>query len=306
MMITDAPTKITDDLWAFGTPFYPLFLFQGDGGSAIFEGAVGAMGPLADEQMNELGVDKTAVKQIVVTHAHPDHVMAIPGLRDFLPEAQVVASDVAAKTLSFDKAVSFFCKIDAALTEALLEREMIAQRHRPKPLEEMQIGVDRVVGEGDVIEVGRVSFNVLATPGHSDCSLSFHQPDRGLLFVGDVPGYYMPTHDAYWANYFMSYATYMESIRRMAELKAEILCLGHNAVVTGADDVAAFFDAALRATEACHCRILEETKAGRSVREIAETLGAEVHQKLPLLPVDFFQKNCGLLVKQSLKHEDNV
>jgi hypothetical protein len=39
------------------------------------------------------------------------------------------------------------------------------------------------------------------------------------------------------------------------------------------------------------------------MRQLAEELGAEIHQHTPLLPLDFFQKNCGLLVKQSLKHE---
>ena len=48
---------------------------------------------------------------------------------------------------------------------------------------------------------------------------------------------------------------------------------------------------------------MAETKAGKPVRQIAEELGAEIHRQTPLLPLDFFQKNCGLLVKQSLKHE---
>ena len=39
------------------------------------------------------------------------------------------------------------------------------------------------------------------------------------------------------------------------------------------------------------------------MRQLAEELGAEIHAQTPLLPLDFFQKNCGLLVKQSLKHE---
>ena len=57
------------------------------------------------------------------------------------------------------------------------------------------------------------------------------------------------------------------------------------------------------ATQRYHERILEAHQAGKSVRQIAEELGAEVYQKTQLLPLDFFQKNCGVLVKQSLKHE---
>ncbi len=48
---------------------------------------------------------------------------------------------------------------------------------------------------------------------------------------------------------------------------------------------------------------MAETKAGQPVRQIAEELGTEIHRQTPVLPLDFFQKNCGVMVKQSLKHE---
>ena len=92
-------------------------------------------------------------------------------------------------------------------------------------------------------------------------------------------------------------------MRRLADLGAEILCLSHNAVVRGADDVKTYFQRAIEATEAYHGRIVEEARSGKPARQIAETLGSEVHEKTPLLPVDFFQKNCGLMVKLSLRHE---
>jgi len=46
-----------------------------------------------------------------------------------------------------------------------------------------------------------------------------------------------------------------------------------------------------------------QARDGKTVRQIAEPLGAEIHKQTPVLPLDFFQKNCGLLVKQSLRHE---
>ena len=71
----------------------------------------------------------------------------------------------------------------------------------------------------------------------------------------------------------------------------------------GADAVRAHLSRAIEATRHYHGRIVEEATSGKTVRQIAEQLGTEVHEKTPLLPVDFFQKNCGLLVKQSLAHE---
>jgi len=57
------------------------------------------------------------------------------------------------------------------------------------------------------------------------------------------------------------------------------------------------------AAQQYHQRVINETQAGKSVRQIAEQLGSEVYERSQLLPLEFFQKNCGLLVKQSLEHE---
>ena len=121
--------------------------------------------------------------------------------------------------------------------------------------------------------------------------------------VSDATGYYLPQDHSWWPNYFSGYADYVRSIERLAGLGAEVLCLSHNGVIEGADDVADYFRDALAATRQYHDRIVAEAKAGKPARQIAEALGTEIHAKAPLLPLDFFQKNCGLLVKLSLKHE---
>jgi glyoxylase-like metal-dependent hydrolase (beta-lactamase superfamily II) len=304
MLITETPAQLTEKLWMLGTTPYPLYLFRGAAGGTIFEGGVGSMGPLLLEQLDQLGVARDFVKQVVVTHAHPDHVMAVPLLRQAFPEVTVLASETAAKTLSVEKAISFFTQMDEALNSSLAAAGLIADRHRPEPLTEKQIAVDRTIAEGDAIEVDDgVVFQVLQTPGHSDCSLSFFEPGDRVLLVSDATGYYMPQCDGWWPNYFGGYGAYMESMRRLAGLGAEVLGLSHNAAVKGADEVKAYFDRDIAATEAYHRRIVDETRAGKPVRQLAEQLGAEVYEKTQLLPLDFFQKNCGLLVKLSLKHE---
>jgi glyoxylase-like metal-dependent hydrolase (beta-lactamase superfamily II) len=45
---------------------------------------------------------------------------------------------------------------------------------------------DRLVGEGDTVRVGRWTFTVLHTPGHSEGSICLFEPDAGLLFSGDT------------------------------------------------------------------------------------------------------------------------
>jgi glyoxylase-like metal-dependent hydrolase (beta-lactamase superfamily II) len=303
MLIKDPPVQITENLLMLGSNEYPLYLFKGEREAAIFEGGTGAMGPLLREQMQQLEIDTGLVKQAVIPHGHPDHVMAIQLFRQMFPGITVAASAAAAKTLSAEKAISFFCQVDDALTGSLLKAGVIEEQHRPEPLAEKQIAVDRLIAEGDTITVDGISLAVLETPGHSECSLSFHEPGAGILLVSDALPYYLPEHDCWWPDYFAGYGAYLNSLDRLAGLGAKILCLGHNGVIQGAEDVESYFGKVTLAAQQYHERIIDETRAGKSVRQIAEQLGAEVHDKTQLLPLEFFQKNCGLLVKQSLKHE---
>jgi glyoxylase-like metal-dependent hydrolase (beta-lactamase superfamily II) len=304
MLVKDPPVEVAENLWMLGTREYPIYLYRADNECTIFEGGIGAVGPLLSEQTAAMGVNSEQVARIVVTHAHPDHVMAVPAFRRFFPRADVVASETAARTLSVEKAVSFFAKMDGLLRAALVEEGLVESRFQTVLPPENCIVVDRVVREGDTIDVGGgVAFRVLETPGHSDCSLCFFEPAGRVLIVSDATGFYMPQHGTWWPGYFTDYGKYVASIERLAGLGAEVLCLSHNGAIRGAADIAEYFRGAISATKQYHQRIIDEARAGKAVREIAETLGAEVHEKTPLMPLDFFQKNCALMVKLSLQHE---
>jgi glyoxylase-like metal-dependent hydrolase (beta-lactamase superfamily II) len=302
MLIKDPPVEIAEGVRMLGTNEYPVFLVSDGSEGAIFEGGVGAAGPLVKEQLARLDVCADTVKQVIITHAHPDHVMAVPAFRAMFGGVAVCASKAAAKTLGIEKAIGFFSKVDGILTEALIKAGSIKEEHRPEPLTEKQIAVDKILSDGDTVKVGQRKFDVIATPGHSDCSLSFHESAARLLIISDATGYYVPECSYFWPNYFTDYGAYVESIRRLAALDGEILCLSHNAVVKGADAVKAYFEGALAATEAYHERIVADAAAGKAPEQISRQLGIQAHEKTQLLDVEFFQKNCDLMVKQSLKY----
>jgi len=303
MLITSSPATITDSLLMLGPIQYPIYLVRDAGESLVFEGGAGACGPVLEEHLAQLGAAKDSVKQIVVTHGHPDHVMSVPMFRRMFPGARVFASAQAAAVMGNEKAIGFFCKMDGAVTDWLLKSGAIEQRQRPAALTELKIPVDVVLKEGDTVSVGGLRFGVLATPGHSDCHLSFFEPTRKWLIASDASGFYMPElGQAWWPGYFTDYGHYINSMRRLATLDVEVLCLGHNAVITGGAEVKSYFASAIAFTEAYHQRIVDAVKAGKTVREVADQLGAEAHATAGRLSLDFFQKSCQLLVKHSLKY----
>jgi glyoxylase-like metal-dependent hydrolase (beta-lactamase superfamily II) len=304
MLVKKPPVEIAGNLWMLGTTEYPFFLYKGPDRGTIFEGGIGPTGSILRDQLQQLEIDCDYIQQLVITHAHPDHVMAVPFIREICSGVEVSASEPAAGMLAADKAVSFFCKMDDMLAESLTSAGVINQDQRRTALAENRIAVDRTLKDGDEIDVGGgASFRVLETPGHSDCSLSFFEPQEKILIISDATGYYMPEHDFWWPNYFTDYGAYLSSIERLAQLGAKVLCLSHNSVLLGADDIAAYFQVAIAVTKGYHEHICDEVNSGKSVRDVAERLGAQIHQKSPLMPLDFFQKNCALLVKNSLRHE---
>lgn len=304
MLIQDPPTQIAEHMWMLGTPAFPVYLYRRAREATLFEGAVSAVAPVLERQLAALAVAPEDVTQAVVTHAHPDHVMAIPLYRCMFPNVTILASATAAKTLQIEKAVGFFRKIDGALTDWLMSRGEVAEPARPANTDTRQIGVDRTVGEGDQIEIeGEPVFTVLETPGHSDCSLSFHAPAENILVISDATGYYLPADDYMWPGYLADFDAYCRSIARLASLHAELLCLSHNVVVRGGEEVAAYFQQVERATAAYHDRIVSGARSGMTVADIAQELAAEVFDRTGQLSLDFFCKNCTLLIKQSLHHE---
>jgi 2-aminobenzoylacetyl-CoA thioesterase len=303
MLIDKPPVEITNGLWMLGSPAYPMFLVRGRSEGAIIEGGIGALGPMLRRQLADLGIGSDYVRQLIVMHAHPDHVMAIPMLRELFPGVAVIASATAAATLCIEKAVDYFTRIDADLTAGLNRTGAVSDSPPKVVVEGNRIAIDRTVRQGDTIAVEDFAWTVLETPGHSDCSISLHEANRRILMVSDAGGFYMPKLGFWWPGYFTGYAAYLNSLEKLAALDAEILCLSHNGTICGADEIRAFFAGSIAATRQYHERIIAETKAGRSTREIAEQLGNEMHARTPVLPVDFFQKNCGVMIKQSLKHE---
>ncbi len=103
-----------------------------------------------------------AIKRIANTHAHIDHILGVPGVKQatgatFLlhPQELEIARDVGRHA------------------EMMLGR---AVESVPEP--------DAFLADGDEVEVEGVKLRVMHTPGHTQGSVSFYT--EGLLFSGDT------------------------------------------------------------------------------------------------------------------------
>lgn len=117
--------------------------------------------PGADAYDILAAVDKArlTVKLIILTHRHPDHVGAATQVK------QMTGADVAAHA----ECARYLPQSSSYLYEPPYEGA-------PKP--------ERLLEDGDSIDIGGLYFAVLHTPGHTPCGISIY--GEGHVFTGDT------------------------------------------------------------------------------------------------------------------------
>lgn len=133
------------------------------GSEATKEGMIidpGAEGDVILEHAKELGLD---IKLIAATHAHIDHVGALRAVKEATGATFAIHEADANQ-----KVMQGMTRMLGALTRSLSPP--------PKP--------DRLLKDGDTLEIGDLSFTVIHTPGHSPGGISIY--GHGVVFSGDT------------------------------------------------------------------------------------------------------------------------
>jgi glyoxylase-like metal-dependent hydrolase (beta-lactamase superfamily II) len=120
-------------------------------------------GDQIEDILRILQEEKLQLKQIVVTHAHIDHVGG------------------AMKLKAATGASILMNQADYALLKML---DMQAAWVGMKPPGVVQ--VDEGIGDGRVLQIGNVAGNVIHTPGHTEGSICLHFPQEKKLLAGDT------------------------------------------------------------------------------------------------------------------------
>ena len=144
-------------------------------------------------QLSELRVQPANIKQVVLTHAHHDHVMGI----------YLILEKASPKVYVHEKDSEY---IASSLGDLLVK-----------------------VKGGDSIETSIGSFSVYWTPGHTGGSMCLYNLEHKILISGDTvfPDGYYGRYDGESGNL----KAIIESLRKLTELDCEIMLPGHGSPV---------------------------------------------------------------------------
>ncbi|MHA1932581.1 MAG: MBL fold metallo-hydrolase [Promethearchaeota archaeon] len=174
------------------------------------------------KKISKIGLNPMHIKHCIITHFHIDHIGACADLKDY------------------NKLVKFYAhELDATpIEERGYERETAARwygvKYKPIKLEK------RFKGEIEILKVGEYEFQCIHTPGHTPGSISVLLETEGkrILFGQDLHGPMIPG--------VSNFNNYQNSLHKLLELNADILCEGHFGIFQPVSEVQRYINSYIK------------------------------------------------------------
>jgi glyoxylase-like metal-dependent hydrolase (beta-lactamase superfamily II) len=165
------------------------------------------------KKINKFKLNPREIKHCIITHFHIDHIAACYDLKQFNKNVKYYAHELDAN----------------AIEEKGHDRETAAMwygvEYQPVKLEK------RLKGTQEILKFGIYDFQCIHTPGHTPGSISIliEIENIKVLFGQDLHGPIIPG--------VSNYDDYQNSLQKLLNLEADILCEGHFGVFQPASEV---------------------------------------------------------------------
>lgn len=264
-MWVKASGQLSENVYQFSTLVSSHLLIVGEE-VAIIDCGIAALQERLYADIEKFLEDPNQLSYVLLTHAHFDHLGALPYLRKKLPGVKLCVSKGTAELLGNKEFVhGMFVENQKAAEAAGLPFEM-SEADWTSGLK-----IDRVLGDGDVVDLGAdVEIKLISVPGHSpDCSAYYVQTDN-VLAAGEAVGGY-GGRDKYVPCFRSNYQDYLKSLDRLASLEVKVLSLPHAGALTG-EIASKFLLEARREAERFAAGVKERLAQGELVDEIASSI----------------------------------
>jgi len=192
-----------------------------DSGITLVDAGLMGKGNYKLSAIEAAGIDPASIKRVIMTHTHLDHIGCLPEILEAIPGAELWVHEEEGNPLE---------QGDERIVYGMEMFRSMCQSQYGIPDGRFKFKVHRVLADGDVLELGGSSWQVLHIPGHSPGSIALYDAARKILIPGDTvyADYAIGRFDLHGA----SGGQLRESLARLAELDVDILLPGHNRILT--------------------------------------------------------------------------
>jgi hydroxyacylglutathione hydrolase len=176
--------------------------------------------PYKVQSIQKMGIELTAIKRIIMTHTHFDHIGCLPEILKQIPSAELWVHTLEAEPLK---------KGDERTVYGMdMFREMCQSQFGLKS-GAFTFQVNRKLNGDERLKLGGMVWEIIHIPGHSIGSIALYHPPKKILIPGDVvyADYAIGRFDLYGANA----SELKKSLMRLAEIEVDVLLPGHNRIV---------------------------------------------------------------------------
>jgi len=204
-----APLRIADHTWQVGAAGITALLVKTEAGAVLIDGGMPQTAELLLANIRKLGLQPGDVKLILNTHAHADHAGPLAAVKRATGSVLVANAESA----------------------ALMARGGTHDIHFGDDIAYPPVQADRLVQDGEIIQLGATAFTPTFTPGHTPGSTSWTWTDTQggkplrIAYVDSLsaPGYKLVGNPAY--PHIAE--AYVGSIARIRALPCDLLLTPH-------------------------------------------------------------------------------
>ena len=166
------------------------------------------------------GVKLEDIKRIIMTHTHFDHIGCFAEIKEQIPWAELWVHTAEAEELEQGDERTVY-GMDMFQSMCQMQYDM---KHGA-----FKFKVDRRLQDGETLEIGGMTWDVISIPGHSQGSIALYHALEKILIPGDTvyADHAIGRFDLHGADA----AALKDSLMRLAELEVDILLPGHNRIV---------------------------------------------------------------------------
>jgi hydroxyacylglutathione hydrolase len=189
---------------------------------SLIDAGLTTKGSYKIQSIQKAGIELSAIKRIIMTHTHLDHIGCLAEITKQIPWAELWVHHSEADLLEQGD--------ERGVYGMDMFRGLCQSQFGLKP-GAFKFQVNRKLQGGETLDLGGTVWEVVHIPGHSMGSIGLYHPSMKTLIPGDVvyADYAIGRFDLYGARA----SQLKESLMRLGALEVDILLPGHNRIVKG-------------------------------------------------------------------------